>query len=69
MSALADTAASLDPVAANEQVVISVSLTRYQWEDTTGLPAQITMQGEKKKLMDAQRAGTGLDAAVRVTEY
>src|SRR5271169_6113985 len=39
--ALADTASSLDPIPANEQVVIGVNLTRYQWEDTTGMPAQI----------------------------
>ena len=45
VQALADTASSLDPVPANEQVVIAVTVTRYQWEDTTGMPAQITVQG------------------------
>ena len=70
VEALADTASSLDPVPANEQVVIAVTLTRQQWEDTTGMPAQITVQGEKRKLIDAKRAGgAGLDAVVRVTEY
>jgi hypothetical protein len=68
--ALADTASSIDPLPANEQLVISVTMPRYQWEDTTGLPAQITVQGQRQKLMDAQRAGgAGLDAAVKVTEY
>ena len=70
VQALADTASSLDPVPANEQVVIAVTLTRQQWEDATGIPAQITVQGEKRKLIDAQRAGgASLDAVVRVTEY
>jgi len=69
VEALADTASSLDPVPANEQVVIAVTLTRYQWEDTTGMPAQITVQGEKRKLLDAKRAGGNLDSVVRLTEY
>ncbi len=68
--ALADTASSLDPLPANEQVVIAVTLTRYQWEDASGMPAQITVQGEKRKLIDAKRTGgASLDAAVRMTEY
>lgn len=67
--ALADTASSLDPVPANEQLVIAVTMPRYQWEDPTGLPAQITVQGTRQKLIDAQRAGgASLDAAVRVSE-
>jgi hypothetical protein len=70
VQALADTAVSLDPVPANEQVVIGVTLTRYEWEDTAGTPAQITVQGQRQKLIDAQRAGgAGLDAAVKMTEY
>ena len=69
MTALADTAASLDPIPGTEQVVISVSLTRYTWEDMTGIPVQIMVQGEKKKLIDAQRTGTGLESVVRLTEY
>src|SRR5580700_1253491 len=34
VQALADTATSLDPEPANEQVFIAVTITRYQWEDT-----------------------------------
>jgi hypothetical protein len=67
--ALAASAASLDTVPGEEQIVIVAFLSRYPWEDATGLPLQITMQGQKKKLMEAQRAGgTGLEAAIRVTE-
>ncbi len=68
--ALVDTAASLDTVPADEQVTIVAFLTRYPWEDTSGLPIQVMMQGSKKKLIEAQHAGgAGLDAAIRVTEY
>jgi hypothetical protein len=66
--ALVASAASLDPVPQDEQIVIVAFLSRYPWEDVSGLPAQITMQAQKKKLLDAQRAGgTGLESAIRVT--
>lgn len=68
--ALVASAASLDPVPAEEQIVMVAFLSRYPWEDVTGLPVQITMQAQKKKLLDAQRAGgAGLEAAIHVTEY
>ena len=67
--ALAASAASLDTVPPDEQIVMVAFLSRYPWEDVTGLPAQVIMQGQKKKLLDAQRAGgQSLDAAIRVTE-
>jgi len=69
VQALADTASSLDPVPPTEQVVIAVTLPRYQWEDPSGVPAQITVQGEKRKLLDAKRTGGSLDAVVKLTEY
>jgi hypothetical protein len=47
-------AGMLDTVPANEQVVISVSLPRYHWEDTTGLPAQIVMQASRNALVNLQ---------------
>ena len=67
--ALVASAASLDPVPGDEQIVMVTFLSRYPWEDVTGLPTQITMQAQKKKLLDAQRTGgAGLDEAIRVTE-
>jgi len=69
-TAVMETAASLDTVPAEEQIVIAVFFPRYPDEDTRGLPSQITFQGQKKKLIDAKRAnGAGLEAALRVTEY
>ncbi len=69
IKALGDTAASLDPVPANEQVVIAVYLTRYQWEDPQNVPAQILVQGERGKVLEAVKAGgANLANVVKVTE-
>lgn len=67
---MVDAAASLDGVPPDEQIVISVFLSSYPWEDKTGLPSQVMMQAEKGKLLAAQRAkGAGLEAAIHVQEY
>ena len=67
--ALMDSAASLDPVPLDEQVVIEVDLPRYSWEDGTGYPAELLVQSTRRKLLDVKRAnGVGLEAAVHVTE-
>jgi hypothetical protein len=67
--ALIDSAASLDNVPAEEQIVVVAMLSKYPWEDFKGLPHQIMMQAQKKKLLDAQRSGgAGLDQAIRVQE-
>jgi hypothetical protein len=67
--ALVDVAASLDPIPLDEQVVIEVDLLRYTWEDGAGYPAELLVQGTRRKLLDVKRAnGAGMDAAVRVTE-
>ncbi len=68
--ALVDVAASLDPVPLDEQVVIEADLLRYTWEDGAGYPAELLVQGTRRKLLDVKRAnGVGLDAAIRVTEH
>jgi hypothetical protein len=68
--ALMAAAATLDPMPADQQVVLSVFLSRYPWEDPAGIPAQVTMQATKRKLLDAQQAnGAGLDQAISVKEY
>ncbi len=69
-TSLMETAASLDTVPPDEQVVIVAFLTVYPWEDVHGVPGQITLQAAKKKLLEVKRAGgVGLEAAVRVTEF
>lgn len=68
--ALVESAASLDTVPPDEQIVIAVFLTRYSWEDVSGLPVQLILQAPKKKLLEAQHSGgANLDAAIHVTEY
>ena len=70
---LVASAASLDPVPADEQIIIAVVLDHNMWEDVSGMPASVMVQGTKRKLLEAQRAGSGgaamLDQAIRVTEY
>jgi hypothetical protein len=66
-------AASLDPVPPEEQIVIAVVLDHNVWEEVTGLPGQVMVQASKKKLLEAQRAGSFgsamLDQAIHVSEY
>jgi len=68
---LVASAASLDPVPADEQIVLAVVLDHNLWEDVNGTPAQVMVQAPKRKLLEAQRAGSGasalLDQAIRVT--
>ena len=45
---------SLEGVRPTEQVVCSVTLFYYKWEEQTGLPHQIVMRGEKQELLDVQ---------------
>jgi hypothetical protein len=67
--ALIATAASLDSVPDDGQIVLVAMLAKYPWEDLTGLPRQIMVQGQKKKLLDAKRAGNAnLADAIRVVE-
>ena len=66
---LVSMAASLDTVPGEEQIAIVAFIDHYPWEDVTGVPVQITLTAQKKKLVDAQRAGgAGLDTVIRVTE-
>jgi hypothetical protein len=66
---LMNTAASLDGVGPDEQVVLAVFLYRYHWEDASGIPAQLQLQAQKKQLVQALRSnGANLDAIIRIEE-
>jgi hypothetical protein len=54
---------SMDPVPADEQIAVAISLFYFSNEDTTGLPSQIVMRAQKKALI-AKQAG-----AVKVDEF
>ena len=67
--AVADAAASLDPVPADDQITMIVYLAYHQWEDIGGTPGQLTFQGKKQALLEARRAGgAALAQVVKVTE-
>jgi hypothetical protein len=64
--ALASAAATLDTIPPDEQVVIAVIVPRFTFEDTAGIPVQVTVQATKRKLLESK--GAALDALIRVTE-
>ena len=64
--ALVSAAATLDTLPPDEQVVIAVILPRFQFEDAAGLPAQVTVQASRKKLLESK--GAALDALIHVSE-
>jgi hypothetical protein len=67
--AMVTMASSLDAIPGEEQIAIVAFIDHYPWEDVTGVPVQITLTAQKKKLAEAQRAGgAGLDAVIHVTE-
>jgi hypothetical protein len=65
---LIDSAASLDTVPSDQQIVVVAMLSKYPWEDTTGLPQQIMMQASKKNLLEQRNNAAALEAAIRITE-
>lgn len=67
---LISSAASMDAIGAEEQIVLGVTLFYFKWEDTNGLPRQVVMQASKKALLEAMRGNkTALNAALRISEY
>jgi hypothetical protein len=48
---LVDSAATLDRVPAEEQVVVGVVMFFNRWEDRTGLPQMITVQARREELL------------------
>jgi hypothetical protein len=50
-------------------VVLGITLVRFPWENTTGIPSQIVMQAQWSQLVEAQKNNTPLDSIVHVSEY
>lgn len=65
---LLSAAASLDDVPSTERIVLGVRLMYLPYEDTAGLPANILMQGERAKLLDAKLGRAPAETAVAVVE-
>jgi len=66
---LAASAASLDNMPPQENLVLGVSLFHHRWEDTAGLPNQIIMQAVRKRLLEARGNPQALEAALKVQEF
>jgi hypothetical protein len=62
-------AASLDEVPPQEQIVIGVSMLYRPEEDRSGLPGQILMQGEKGRLLEAKLGRIALDGVVKERDF
>jgi hypothetical protein len=69
--ALLDAAASkeLAAVPPEEQIVLVAFLSHFPWEDLSGIPAQIMVQGTKKKLLEAKSAGGNPEAAIQAVQF
>ena len=65
---LASTAASpsMNAVPDDEQIVFVVWIFTNAWEDAAGLPTQISAKGQKRKLVEAQRAHAPLEPVVTI---
>jgi hypothetical protein len=66
--AMIDSASSLDPIPSQEQIVVVAMLSKYPWENTTGIPQQIMMQASKKDLLEQRNNANALAAIIRTTE-
>ncbi len=65
------TAGSMDRLPPEEQLVFGVSLLYQGWEDSSGMPRQITMQAQRSALLDVaanRKPRTTLDNIIRVRE-
>jgi hypothetical protein len=69
--ALLDAAASkeLAAVPPDEQIVLVALLSHFPWEDLSGMPVQIMVQGSKRKLMEANATGLGLEDAIQTVQF
>jgi hypothetical protein len=68
---LVASAASLNAVPPEEQIVVGVTLFYYSWENKSDLPSQLLMQAERKVLVDfhARRINEdALEASIRQQE-
>lgn len=66
--AMMDSAASLDTVPPQEQIVVVAFLSKYPWEDMTGVPLQIMMQATKKNLLEQRNNAAALSSVIRTIE-
>jgi hypothetical protein len=71
---LIDAAAKLETIPADEQIAVAITVLHKNWEDTTGLPAQIVIVAPRKALLEYKNSSSKtkaeiLTAALKVREY
>jgi len=69
---MVDSATALRGVPREQRIAVGVSLFRFHWEDSRGLPAQILMEARRRALLDFEAGkldSAGLEAAIRVQEF
>ena len=69
---LMSSAASLDTVPSDQQLVLGVALFHHPWEDRTGLPSQILMQAPRRALVELhtnQRDRSAADTVIKTQEF
>lgn len=67
---LVSAAGALDTVPPEERLVFGLTLFRFSWEDSGGIPAQILVQAPRKLLLQYQTGkNAGLEAAVPAEEF
>jgi hypothetical protein len=59
---------TLDTLPAAEQIVVGVKISQQNWQDMSGFPQQIVMQGQKSKLMEAKLGKVSAESVIRVQE-
>lgn len=52
-----------------EEFVLVVTLLKYPWEDSAGMPSQIILRVPRAKLVEAHRLNAKLDTVVKSQEY
>jgi hypothetical protein len=70
--ALAELSASpeMAAVPTDQRIVLVAFLSHYPWEDLSGVPAEIMMQGTKQKLTEALHAGgASVAAAIQAAQF
>ncbi|MBI1790070.1 MAG: hypothetical protein HYR60_21265 [Acidobacteria bacterium] len=62
-------AASLDEVPAEEKIAFEVKLLAQSYEDLSGLPSRIQMQGQRAKLVEAKLGRVAAESVIKVLEF
>ncbi len=69
---MVDSATTLDAVPPEQRIAVGVSLFRFSWENSKGIPEQILMEATRQSLVDYETGRldqAGLDAAIQVREF